>query len=448
MLILNINEKEPGLKNLILFILFIALLILSCENNDESGLPVIEAPSAIKIISGNNQTGYPNSALPDSLVIEISANKPEDLMRYDYFFKSNEYISWLPSKSYIKNSKLYISASWQLSYETTAQELKFYLTEKCELNIYPSNCQILDSLSFNASVRPPWIQVYSINPWSLYDMHFSDENHGIAVGDLPFSSGYLKTADGGLTWTEATNARNDLYQLSFCDYDTGIVVLTNNYAYFTNDGGQSFYQGEWSPSITGHQSSTDYFMQNSKTIFSVGTRGAITKSVDGGKSWNTYQGFSFINCLYSLTCPSQNVCYACGEVGKIVKTSDGGETWLEQEVMINNYLKTIYFHDVSNGFAAGQFGALIRTTDGGINWEIIQTGLRSTIIEIHFYTRDEGYFVSSGGAIEKTIDGGKTWTLINKDNYGVYDISKACFNGNSILSLQEGSIYRYDLSEE
>jgi photosystem II stability/assembly factor-like uncharacterized protein len=435
-------------KNFILFLLCIVLLIQGCENNDEPGLPIIEAPNAITIISGNNQTGYPNVVLPDSLLIEISADNPEDLSNYAYYFKSLEYGNWIPSKSYIKNNKLYVSASWQLGYQTTTQELIFYLIEKCVQNSYPPNCKILDSLSFEASIKKPWLQVYSGDPWSLYDIHFSDENHGIAVGDLPFSSGYLKTSDGGLTWTETTNARNDLYQLSFCDHDTGIVVVTNNYAYFTNDGGQSFYQGEWSPPITGHQSSTDYFMQNSKTIFSVGTRGAITKSFDGGKSWNTYQGFSFINCLYSVTCPSQNVCYACGEVGKVVKTSDGGETWFEQEVMINNYLKTIYFQDVNNGFAAGQFGALIRTTDGGITWDIIQTGLRSTIIEIHFDTRDEGYFVSSGGAIEKTIDGGKTWTLINKDNYGVYDINKACFKGNSILSLQEGSIYRYDLSEE
>ena len=369
-------------------------------------------------------------------------------MRYAYYFKDPEYGSWLSSKSYIKNNKLYISALWQLNYKTSTQELKFYLTVKCGQDSYPSNCEIFDSLSFTASIKQPWLPVYSGDSWSLYDMHFSDEANGIAVGDRPFSSGYLKTMDGGLTWTETTNDRNDLYQLSFCGNDTGIVIVTNNYAYFTNDGGQSFYQGEWSPPIIGHLSSTDYFMQNSKTILSVGTWGTITKSVDGGKSWNTYQGFSFINCLNSITCPSQNVCYACGEIGKVVKILDGGETWFEQEILINNYLKTIYFTDVNYGFAAGQYGALIRTTDGGINWEIIKTGLRFTIIEIHFYTRDLGYIVSTSGEIGKTQDGGETWTLINKDNYGVSDLNKACFKGNSILGLQDGSIYRYDLNAE
>lgn len=430
-------------------LIFTALIFfIGCKKDNETISKSIEPPKGIAIISGNNQKGYPYEPLNDSILIKITANKSEYLTKYSYHFKISDIRVSIPSRAYIIGNDLYISASWQLNSKKDVQELKFYLTENCNVANNSVNCKIIDSLIIKALIKQPWTNSFPGDSWPLYDMHFSDENTAIVIGDLPFSTGYLKTTNGGLTWDNVNNRRKDLYKLSFCDKDTGIVIVTNNYAYYTSNGGQSFYTGEWTPPFIGHLSSSDYFMLSSKKIVTVGRNGAIAKSVDAGKSWETYKGFTFTNALYSVTCPSNEIWYACGEIGKVVKTIDGGETWFEENVLLNNYLKIIYFLDNDFGFAGGEKGALIRTTDGGKNWNIISTGLKFTIIEIYFTSKDIGYIVSSVGEISKTDDGGKTWHQINKDNYGVYSLNNVCFQGNIIWGLQGGSIYKYDLRNE
>lgn len=434
------------MKNRYLILLGSIVLFLGCEKEvGRLGTP-IHPPKSISIISGNNQTGFPGEFLSDPIVLEIIPNNMEDLDYYSYYFQYEGNHVNVQMHDTIIESKIYIYANWKLTSSDEKQELLFLLYEKC--NGYYKQCNKIDSILITAKLKPPWKSVFSAKNGTFHDIHFSDENNGVLIGELTFHSGYFSTSDGGETWKVVANNRTDLYQLSFADSDTGIVILANNWAHYTNDGGKSFYQGEWSPPIPGHRSSTDYFMLNSKEIFTVGTKGRIAKSVDGGKTWSSYEGFSFQNVLFDIDCVDKNTCFACGEIGKVVKTTDGGVTWNEQEILINNYLKKIYFLDKNHGFAAGQFGALVRTINGGKDWEIINTGLKYTIIEIYFYNSDIGYIVSSAGEIGKTIDGGLTWELINKDNYEVNYLNRAIFKDNTILGLQGGSIYKFNLSNE
>lgn len=437
------------MKNKYLIIIGFIVFILGCEKDLEPHITAINPPKSITIVSGNNQIGYPNEFLSDSIVLEITPENREDLNTYSYYFKSNDCYAIVFAYDTILENKMYVYTKWRLNTDEEPQELKFILTEKCD--DYYNQCSKIDSISISATLKSSWKKIYTDASWSgneLYDIHFSNEKDGIVVGELGFHEGYIKTLDGGITWSSTENNRDDLYQLSFSDPDTGIVIVTNNYAYFTNNGGQSFYQGEWTPPIVGHRSSSDYFMFNSKEIITVGREGAIAKTKDGGKSWTTYQGFTFKNYLYDIACTDDKICYACGSIGKVIKSNDGGETWEEYNLLLNNYFKTIYFIDNDFGFTAGQYGALARTIDGGVNWKIIQTGLRFTIIEIHFHNKDEGYIVSTSGEIGKTIDGGLSWEKVNKDNYGVYELNKVYFKGDDILGLQGGSIYKYELNNE
>lgn len=424
-------------------VVFGIIMILSNSCKKEDTTQKVVAPKEIAVVSGNDQSGYPGDILSDSIVIKISANNSEDLRNYYYYFKTSDdgVISLKPLNQMV--SDLYVSVDWKLSSKPTPQELKFYLTERCAQKA--SDCKIIDSLSIRAFIKDPWKKVFAGGSYRLYDIYFSDETDGIAVGDLPYNTGYLKTNDGGKTWNIVSYIRPDLFQLSFSDKDTGIVVVTSNYAYFTDNGGKSFYLGDWVPPIVGHFSSSDYLMQTSKTIFTVGRYGSIAKSIDRGKSWKTYNGFSYLNWLRSIACPSNKVCFACGEMGKVVKTLNAGETWFEQEVYNTNNLKKIYFLDENCGFAAGENGALIRTTNGGTHWETIISKLKSTIIGIYFFSRDNGYIISDSGEIGKTNDGGLTWSLINKSNYGVDELKKVIIKNKTIWGLQYGSIFTYEL---
>lgn len=420
--------------------------LFGCYKDKEPSITPINPPKNIIIVSGNDQIGYPNEFLADSIVLEITPENINDLNNYSYSFKPKDYYGGVNAYDTILDNKMYVYAKWKLNAHDEPQELMFYLNELC--NDY-GQCNKIDSLLISASLKPKWESVFSGTNGTLHDIHFTDDTNGILVGELPFGSGYYETNNGGETWNTVVNIdRNDLYQLSFADKNTGIVILTNNWAYHTNDGGKSFYQGDWSPPLIGHRSSSDYLMLNSKEIFTVGGNATIAKSMDGGKTWSRYDGFSFTNYFYDITCIDKNICYVCGSIGKIVKTTDGGETWNAQEILLNNYLNKIYFLDKDYGFSAGQYGALVRTTDGGENWEIIKTGLMFAIIEIYFYNQDLGYIVSSAGEIGKTTDGGLTWELVNKHGYGVYDLNKAIFKDNAILGLQGGSIYKYILNNE
>ncbi len=443
------------MKNFVVLSLVCSTYFLgvSCKKNDHANSTPILRPSKIEIISGNNQVGYPNKPLTDSILIKITPKNAADIAEYRYLFRSDDKGEVSANVSVI-NGIYYISALWTLG--TTGpgeptQRTTLLLYGNCSTPyVDPNTCTLLDSVVINATINyNRWSLVFdpsgtSTGPGEFWDMHFSDVMNGIAIGD--FKTGLATTTDGGSTWTMSNTIRNDLYKLSFSSNDTGLAIVTSNYALFTNDGGRSFIAGPWTPPIIGQGQSADYFMLNRDTIFSVGVSGSISKTIDGGQSWTKYPGFTFINNLFSITCTSKDVCYACGEAGKIVKTVDGGTNWNEQDVLLNNRLRKVYFLDDNFGFAAGEGGSLARTEDGGNSWAIIKTRLNFTIIEIRFFSNTSGYIVSTGGEIARTTDGGLTWQIIVEDNYGVNTLNKALVkNPTLVYALQGEAIYKYDI---
>ena len=404
-----IPESKTNLINFLMsttrtFIFVILLFVtgFSCKKKDAAPVSPPVEKGKTELLSGDGQTGMPGRPLYDTIIIKITPQKPGDEQHYTYTFTTSPG-GYVFATASLVNGIYYIKAIWTLGNDTTVQAAKFYLYADC----MQTSCTTLDSLTIQATTARPWHAIFSDTGTSgeFWDLHFSDAQHGIVVGNG--NTGLLITDDGGATWSYQNAIRNDFYQLAFTGSDTGIAIVTNNYAYFTNDGGRTFTQGKWTPPITGHRSSTDYCMLNKDTIFSVGLQGYIEKSVDGGGSWKQYTAFNFINQLYSISNIGVRTLFACGEAGKVIKTTDGGDTWRELPVQLNNYLKKIYFLNTNVGFASGQYGALIRTTNGGSSWSVIKTGLRFTISEIRFFSDNTGYIVSDAGEIAKTNDAGR-----------------------------------------
>lgn len=430
---------KPFLLAILLF-----MAATSCKKKEVASTNPPVSPvekGKMELISGDAQIGTPGMNLDEKIVIKITPQKPGDEKHYTYSFKTpgNGYIV---ANGSLLNDGYYITGTWSLGSDTTEQVAKFYLYADCK----QISCSPLDSLTIHASAASPWHSVFK-NTGSygeFEDLHFSDANHGIVVGNG--SESYLTTDDGGATWTSKNAIRSDFYQLAFTGSDTGIAIVTNNYAYFTNDGGATFTSGTWTPPITGDRSSTDYCMINRDTIFSVGLQGRVAKSVDGGASWKQYTGFNFINTLYSIFNIDGKTLFACGQAGMVIKTTDGGETWQEQGVELNNNLLKIYFLNTNVGFAAGQYGALIRTDNGGSTWSVINTGLHFNILQIRFFSDNTGFIVSNAGEISKTIDGGVTWQPIVKDNNGVYELNKVCIKDSTIVfAVQNNDVYTRNL---
>jgi photosystem II stability/assembly factor-like uncharacterized protein len=434
----------------IVLLVYICLLSYSC---DESQNPVItsssnktEAPKLISLISGNNQLGFPNQLL-DTILIKIIPVKRSDLANYSFGYRMTDgnygSVTWNTSTV---DSILYVKVAWNMQSTQMNQQLIFYLYLDRKDDTYEQyNIKPTDSITISAALKSPWklIYQYSGGWYAEYtDIYFRDNMFGIVVGDCT-SAGVIKTDDGGITWNITNSLRDDYYKLSFLNKDTGLVTVTNNYSCLTYNGGKTFVQNtNWTPPIIGHHSSSDHCMIDMKTIVSIGGNGTIMRTNDGGKNWTKYDGCSFINYFNCITKAGKNTLYACGSVAKVVKSTDNGTIWTEQNVMMNNNLKIIYFLNDDYGFAAGEKGGLIRTVNGGNVWEVIPTGLAFDIIGIKFFSDSLGYIVSSAGEVAKTIDGGKLWKKINIDNYGVWELKKVWFkDSTTIIGIQNSSIH-------
>lgn len=311
---------------------------------------------------------------------------------------------------------------------------------------------LLSIISISSPCFSQWELIFTEDgsisrPGEFRDMHFSDSLNGIVIGD--YYTGIVRTNDGGKTWNFDKNSfRDDLYMLSFANKDTGLVIVTNNYAYFTNNGGKTFSKENWVVPIIGHEQSYDYFMVNRNIIYTVGSKTKVTKTIDGGNFWKPYEDFNFSNSINDITCLGADTCFACGDVAKIIKTVDGGITWIDQEVLLNNNFNVVTFLNANYGFIGGQNGILIKTTDGGKNWKELNSKLNKSIITIYFLDKLIGYAASNDGIISKTVDGGESWNLINTNTQTFYYINKIFFKDNTtIFALIDSEIYEFDLSK-
>jgi photosystem II stability/assembly factor-like uncharacterized protein len=279
----------------------------------------------------------------------------------------------------------------------------------------------------------------------LRDVHFNSSQEGFIVGE---DRGMIRTDDNALSWYYDENhfERDDLYQIAFSHLDTGIFVVTNNYAYTTYDGGETMFFNDWIVPIVGHLQSNDYEMVNSKVVYTVGGKVKIAKSIDGGKSWSPFS-FSFSNILTAIKCLDANTCHAVGGVGMLVSTWDGGGHWKVNDLPTNSDLHEVFLLNGEVGFIGGSQGLILRTTNGGQTWNVLSTSAQWPVIAFHFLTSEKGYAVTEGGEVLRTDNSGMSWTLKQGTDIpggSYYTFAKTFMRDTThIYGITQGSIFRW-----
>ncbi|HET9279004.1 MAG TPA: YCF48-related protein, partial [Flavitalea sp.] len=174
------------------------------------------------------------------------------------------------------------------------------------------------------------------------------------------------------------------------------------------------------------------FVDNNNGL-GVGTSGAITKTTDGGYSWQ-YIFFKYVSPANQVSLPSFNdvhfvttsVAYAVGNSGVMIKSNDGGSNWTQITTPLTTLSKNInglHFLNKDTGYIAG---AAINTTnttnindapkiyitkDGGATWDSLVTPFvrqetnaslnwnnNKEIFRLHFVNDSVGYASGNAGS--------------------------------------------------
>ncbi|WP_026450426.1 YCF48-related protein [Aequorivita capsosiphonis] len=248
-----------------------------------------------------------------------------------------------------------------------------------------------------------WETIYPVSGTST-----SFEKIEFVTTEKGFVAGYnlfMKTEDGGTTWTPMTVGTD--------------VYLYNNLSFYNEDVGFVSAQLDDAP----------YF--------------AIYLTIDGGDTWTAASDIlaaGGINIAYA----DETTLFSVGADERIAKSTDGGDTWNAiYSGMIQNYFLSVYFKDKDNGVVAGEDGLLKTTHDSGATWSDFATGYH------HFYALAyKGDQLMAGGTdtdIYFSEDNGANWSQIfvgNGQNQ-LYDI-EFFEDGSGLISGSGGIMIKFE----
>ena len=201
-----------------------------------------------------------------------------------------------------------------------------------------------------------------------------------AVGsDMEDNAIILHTENGGATWTrQRTGLKTNLFDVYFSDQDTGTAVggwcgnctgspLYGGYILHTTDGGTTWNIQYHDTTIIGYYG---VFLADAGNGIVVGASGTILRTINGGAKWTRQPS--------GTTSDLRDVCFSDastgtavgGEVfypyqgGTVIRTTDSGITWKRQEIPVHNILLSVSVTDAGKGIVVG-YNIVLNTRSGG-----------------------------------------------------------------------------------
>ena len=203
------------------------------------------------------------------------------------------------------------------------------------------------------------------------DIHFFDPLTGVSVG---FEGTIQRTVDGGTTWVQVeSGTKRILTGVAFTDDKHGIAVGnpfgTGPRMLRTEDGGLSWHEQPYE--LGANVGFSDVVLLPSQIGMAVGgSGGLLLKTTDGGRSWSLLKpDLPLTNVfLMSVALLDAETAVIVGRQGIILHTRDGGATWTRRESGTPLELRGVAFADASRGLIVGLAGTLLSTDDGGLTW--------------------------------------------------------------------------------
>ncbi|MCC6549946.1 MAG: T9SS type A sorting domain-containing protein [Ignavibacteriaceae bacterium] len=284
-----------------------------------------------------------------------------------------------------------------------------------------------------------WTEVTDTNVYmgGINDIHFFDEQNGLAAGSN--SKGYymIRTTNGGQTWTGVTTpTTSTCYQFYFDTPQNGWVTTGSGRFMRTTDGGAT-----WTLATVTGTTSTIYSIRkaDASTYFMTGTAGQVYRSTDGGVSFASVTSPANLP-LYSSEFTDANNGYVFGSNGAAYRTTNGGTNWtvipelagevIRGSIRIGNRILT-----------AGYRSTMHISTDAGLTWTNPTSPYRDFW---GIYKESATNYITCGdrGEIHYTTNGGGTWTRVpvRPTTQLLYDVVK--FGNYIYASGRNGEFHR------
>ena len=256
-------------------------------------------------------------------------------------------------------------------------------------------------------------------------------------------AGLFKMEQDG-EWRSLTH--ENAYSIAYDPRDSNIVYTGQAWSLArTTDYGKTWEETDVSSSSDHHRvSSIAVDSREGENLylglyFSLGNRGEIHKSTDGGKTLDLVKVFDVPVNVVKIDPSNSRVVYAgtgmfftssYDQRGGVYKSSDRGVTWtgpLLKDVVVN----TIEIDPVnSNVLYAGcgesgkDYSGLYKSVDGGLNWNDMDFDpCAVTEIKVSSNLTNILYASTYRRGVYITIDNGENWSGIGLSDYKMFDLS-------------------------
>ncbi len=291
-----------------------------------------------------------------------------------YFSKDTAYVSNLVSTYRSLNG----GQTWGRINSPNGDELCFFDAENGYMAGYGSH-----TAYHTSDGGQNWVAVEDSNQASTILLAVTKDTAFIIGDDIS------RTTDAGKTWRLRRPPYDRIYAVSFLNSRLGVVVgavqpgpvdYTKKGAacLTTKDGGDT-----WEPQFTG--AGDDLFgvaFVNPDMIVAVGGIGYISRSRDGGITWD-----SIPSPLLTKTQGLLAVSYkggriiAVGTPGLIMTSTDAGSTWEQENSGTTTWLSSVWMVDSVTALVTGHYGMILKTTNGGAAWvQLAPPSIESLII--------------------------------------------------------------------
>jgi photosystem II stability/assembly factor-like uncharacterized protein len=141
---------------------------------------------------------------------------------------------------------------------------------------------------------------------------------------------------------------------------------------------------------------------------------AICSAEDADSQWSELMPLASKSLLLDIQEIAPKVLITVGERGHVLKSDDGGQSWRQIRVPTRVTLTGLDFIDNSRGWVVGHDSTVLYTHDGGEHWTLQYRDVdaEQPLFDVKMQSPNEGFAVGAYGLMLHTTNGGQRWNIV------------------------------------